>query len=568
MSCFEAIQFLNITPVIIGLLVVLLWEINMFGSRQAGVIAVLIFVLLFLGYFFLRDWAKNDFYLSPRFQTIGNLLVVVGMSVSLAVGLIFDVSLLICLSMFFFLYIFRELMTICARRFVMEPDVPIFFSPYIFPVFSYSSRTHDLVDETKTAIRLYSAMVMTILWGITFAIFVNPQSLGVTVACVALICAVVITAVLIQRVPLAMGSASRFLDSAAILDASETARTSFDQRRKPIEFELAEMEEIDRANPLYSRTQGLTSTQERKTAAELANQIHAHVLSMRKTTNRRGEEKWHDNALYTFEDALAETLIAGKGPFAALGINKLWYRLLKCCKCSRLVKDYNTEGQRENVEKLKKKFDHESALLEIEESEKKLNHWYEQEMRCMIHLWLLMIVASDARLRREKVLFQKFLRENRFKLLSNGINPPKNIFSSASFASINIALVAVWLTTLTPEERERFHLLKTKFTEEQAMRDEMVDKANFAEQVAEEELGRRRRAREEEMCKRSFMEIQQKREQRLSKWVSGLPHEDQRRFSVNKAAWTKAIAPAKVLPEQETLYQSFQENVNVKVSGK
>lgn len=60
------------------------------------------------------------------------------------------------------------------------------------------------------------------------------------------------------------------------------------------------------------------------------------------------------------------------------------------------------------------------------------------------------------------MLFQKFLRENRFKLLSNGIAPPAEIFASSSFASIDIQLVAVWLLSLADDERERFHLLKAR----------------------------------------------------------------------------------------------------------
>jgi hypothetical protein len=41
----------------------------------------------------------------------------------------------------------------------------------------------------------------------------------------------------------------------------------------------------------------------------------------------------------------------------------------------------------------------------------------------------MMLVDADAKLNREQVLFQKFLRENRFRLASNGIVPPPEIFS-------------------------------------------------------------------------------------------------------------------------------------------
>ena len=36
---------------------------------------------------------------------------------------------------------------------------------------------------------------------------------------------------------------------------------------------------------------------------------------------------------------------------------------------------------------------------------------------------------------------------------------------SVSFASVNISMVAVWLSSLTGEERERFQMLRRKFSE-------------------------------------------------------------------------------------------------------
>merc|ERR1719424_605148 len=104
-----------------------------------------------------------------------------------------------------------------------------------------------------------------------------------------------------------------------------------------------------------------------------------------------------------------------------------------------------------------------------------LAHEYYEEIRCIIHFQMLVMQGADARVRRERIMFQKFLRENRFKLMSNGINPPTDIFKTSSFASIDIPHVAIWLGTLTPEERERFHLLKQNFSDEVAEKDILID---------------------------------------------------------------------------------------------
>ena len=97
-------------------------------------------------------------------------------------------------------------------------------------------------------------------------------------------------------------------------------------------------------------------------------------------------------------------------------------------------------------------------------------------MRAIIHFMLMLINCCDARLKHQKVNFQKFLRENRFKLLSNGIKPPKDIFNGGNKSNIDVALVATWLSSLTPEERERFHMLRTAFNAELAGREKESDR--------------------------------------------------------------------------------------------
>lgn len=596
-SVGEVCKWVNVTPLFLGLAVVFTWEMSLFGSRTIGVLLALALVLMLLGLLFARDWARNDFYLSAGYQRAGNLLLSTGMVVSLLVGLLLDVSLLICLSMFFFLAILKHVAALLARRFVMEPDVPLYISPYVFPLYSYSSRSNDLVDETEAlGLPLYAALLLAVGWGMTFAIFVTPQSLGVAIACIFVITTVVVTAILIEQVPLALGSSSRFLDSSTILEAADVAKRTFTQRRRPIQFECAEWAQDDEqeeqrmagggrggkwggANKATGNNKDQQSTQqpveeERRSAAELAKDVSAKLQSLRKSKGRRHEDKLHSEALYSTADALAEAFLTGNGPLGCLGLagrlvqrccTPLAGRPCCCCLgCLHTLKQYGEDGQRLNVEKLgSKKLDSQAVLLKLPGLDDALSCEFHEELRCVIHLWVLLIVAADGRLRREKVLFQKFLRENRFKLLSNGIAPPKNIFSSASFASINIRLVAVWLSTLTPEERERFHLLKAKFSEEQAARDALLDQHLAQAQAEERALLARRAAREDDMCRRRYKELLARREARMSKWVATLPQEQQRAFlSKYKAVWMKNQV-AKVPPEDEDLYKAFLQAVTL-----
>jgi len=54
---------------------------------------------------------------------------------------------------------------------------------------------------------------------------------------------------------------------------------------------------------------------------------------------------------------------------------------------------------------------------------------------------LLTIVSAKSRVEKESVEFQMFLRENRFKLMANGVKPPASIFRSNSYANIDMKLV-------------------------------------------------------------------------------------------------------------------------------
>ena len=95
-----------------------------------------------------------------------------------------------------------------------------------------------------------------------------------------------------------------------------------------------------------------------------------------------------------------------------------------------------------------------------------LDQEFEEETRMMVHFQVLLVLSSYSKIEKETTLFQMFLRENRFKLLANGVKPPSDIFKSNSFATIDVGLVANWLIRLTPEQHQRFMQLKDRFATE------------------------------------------------------------------------------------------------------
>jgi hypothetical protein len=56
-------------------------------------------------------------------------------------------------SVFFVILMARELSLVCTRVNAIkatDPDSPVYFSPYVFPCYVYSSRDNYLTDESDT----------------------------------------------------------------------------------------------------------------------------------------------------------------------------------------------------------------------------------------------------------------------------------------------------------------------------------------------------------------------------------------------------------------------------------
>jgi hypothetical protein len=150
------------------------------------------------------------------------------------------------------------------------------------------------------------------------------------------------------------------------------------------------------------------------------------------------------------------------------------------------------------------------AVLDVE---------YAAEMRMVIHFQLLTIVSAKSRVEKESVEFQMFLRENRFKLMANGVTPPASIFRSNSYANIDMKLVANWLIRLTNEQHERFNQLRERFSDEMEEREHVQDMED-AQLREDEEAYLEMREQEDWRQGQVFLqEVQQRRSKREAEGV-------------------------------------------------
>ena len=265
-------------------------------------------------------------------------------------------------------------------------------------------------------------------------------------------------------------------------------------------------------------------------------------------------------------------MITGKGPLGWIGLFGLWYKIFFACSnrrfCyhSKIVAKYDGKGVRKTVSKSEGSIDSRKILKELTDLDSALDKRYGEEMRAIVHFLLMLVNACDARLKHQKVNFQKFLRENRFKLLSNGIKPPKDIYGSSGGrrSNIDVALVATWLSGLTPEERERFHMLRATFDIELSGREKECDRLDAQRSAAALALRERLREREEKNCAARYEKLKVLRANRLENWKrDNLDDAERSRFRELQVKWMND-PNVNVEAEDSRLRQKFEQVVMVK----
>ena len=607
----EALDNFKAYPIIGMMLIILNMHVYLWVSNTAGAVFTVGMLISFVCYGFIRDWATNDFFLSPNYIWLGNAMI------NLVIFITFMASVfstegnpLLQVCIMFFAIMFRQGMKIFARYMVSDPDEAIYFSPNVMPVYSYDPNINDLVDESAIAKEFINMLLTGVLWGSLFSVFMYPVSVGIAICSCFLLAVAVCVSATITYVPFRLGQYHTLLSTLNIQESSQQAKDKFYERRTPIKLEATHFygEEADdwdkkpksalekmkdsnaivNANELTEEVRSMTYIRDdandgvidvgdavevkigffgrmwRKMKAALSAAFSALPIKF-----MNGWKK-HSHALMNLADAMGAGLIASRGAFGFLGAEgavkfglekmKNEPRLAFIYKFLSWLDDYDEDGNDKTTVQLPEGFDTLTVLARLQDIERAIDHTFKEETRCAVHFLLLLLVAADAKLQREQVLFQKFLRENRFRLASNGISPPAEIFSSTSFASVDIALVAVWLSTLTEEERERFQMLKSTFADEQRERDAAIDHEDSMFTLEALELIESRKERDIEMYEKLQRDLKSKMDSRIRVFSERLLPADQIKFETKKKEW-RENADIKVDEGFQELYTRFREAI-------
>ncbi|KAF1778202.1 Peptidase C2, calpain family [Phytophthora cactorum] len=536
---------------------IVLWIFEMYvfvSVAFGGVLTFLLVLFLFITYYVVK-WVENDRYLAPVYQRQASLIVLGATVAAIIAALAIGMSFFSCLSIVFVVLLLKYSLQFVAGWIVTKrsADESVFYSPYLFPVFSYNAFTNNVVDETHNVLPLYMVFLLVFLWGVAGVMFFDPLGFGVGLCSLVLLAFAGVTAHLCAVTPVQMGIAAKYVNEMILKDASDAAQAVANRRSQPFTLESPEFVEQERrekkaelefqaiaygggaASAFASRKKGTKAAEIKVeeetvkvepslTCGDIALDIEDVDHQCRYITTIHGLEVPRPDGLLSWKVVKEDIFQRGVGPFGFLYAFTVpprvfrflrWKYLPSTLKWRRKARgDTPTDTQADtiplNVEIARLQLP--SELIQHQQLHREIWWGY----YCNYLNWTL---PSDARLSREKILFQKFLRENRFKLMSNGISPPANVFRTSSFASIDIPLVAVWLLSLTPEARARFHALKAAFNEEMERTDTIVDAEDRAALVAQKDLREHWAPREAEQCRQRMQEFLARRLRRESEGI-------------------------------------------------
>lgn len=567
----------------------LLAQIYLWGSRYAALICSLFLLGFHIASYFIRSWAKNDFYLPPKLLRTSDLWILYCSFATITVFLTVPTAPpATTISVFFLLQLFQRIIKIVNLCISVDPGAVFWFARTLLPTYSYSTRQNLLLDQTALVIRFGTLMGVGVCWGVTLVCFAQPVSLGVILISVFVSTSVVLVLAACSQIPEKLGTAAAYLSTRIFNDAAAAARhefiNAFEAETSRFEAKCDEWDQGDRNGEddidweeqvALEDTHGVdgalyqsgllqkgqkSPTQETvklgPSALALATEIYAAEQALRLVSLKDGGPIWRADALYTDLDGIAETC-ASRGPFGCLG-------LLACfCKLGpmhRPLRHFDEEGRRvlaqETVE-----FEAVQAVLHLPELDRMFRRRFDYELKALARFHLLVLSAADAHLTYEKAQFEKFVRENRFKLLSNGVAPPRGFVEAASSAALNMRLVASWLESLDEDQRERFHLLQENFKAEQRDYETDVDQRDRGEVQAAIKLTLERLERERVMFDRRASDCTARRSKRTQRWVASLTLDERDRFITGLQKLWEGKPDCHVQPADEQLRASYEFHV-------
>ena len=658
---WELLMYFKVYPIALVMMIILNVQVYGWIGRFEGLIFTLLLLLCAIMYFFVRDWATNDFYVSPELSRYGSALLVLTRYITAFIILNpFDSfstqDIMITITIFLATTSAQSFQVISQIRAEANADSTYFVGRFIMPLYCYNTLTNEMELQKPLVIAVTKIVINVIIWCMALSIFYYPLYWGVSITCYCILFVAAVCTAGNQFISSRLLPIETMITEQLVKEAANAASEASDVRCQPFTLEIIGYKNDDR--PSQDMTTPLDELKKRSAlvlskdikAAEikryfvqsvklqveddeeesvtsagskrakhrkkggLLNRKNAKIEDKKKDDDEKKDAEkeeeeeeergpplylrlwwslkdntikliidtltWlellpppgyepHGEGLFSWADACAEIFISARGPLAFIGAEqKIYNFVMKALDTGRhlwlhpyfsWLRDYDEHGNYRKAMMLPEPLDHTRFLQEFVDRDRAIDFNFAEEYLTGAHFITMILVGAEAKFERERILFQKFLRSQRKQLAENGIHVPTYIFRSSSYASVDISAVAVWLLSLTTEERTRFHSMKAIFTHKGFKLDGKVDDDDYEFLYNADKLRRDRKEHEKGVVEKIKAEIVLRKEQRIDQWVSTLIRAEQMKFTKFRKLWSSG-SDVYIDSLDQPLYDKFLES--------
>lgn len=104
---------------------------------------------------------------------------------------------------------------------------PLFFSPWIFPIYRYSTKRNDVVLYNKPTVILLTSLLLILIWSVLAAAFLQPYWIGICISILLEIIIVVTALYLISISSIQLAAIMPFVDEILLKNAWMEAKQAY-----------------------------------------------------------------------------------------------------------------------------------------------------------------------------------------------------------------------------------------------------------------------------------------------------------------------------------------------------
>lgn len=481
-----------------------------------GVIITVALILFVILRWYIIQWANNGYVLSTAIIRLSILIVVVVFSIALILSLSLSINLSYSLSsltlLFAFSYLCDMLQVIYTRN-----NHQLFFSPYIFPIYSFNSKNMSLQTENHFGIDMMIFCILLEIWGCIMTALVHPIEIGLVIMSIAIVIYEIFYIYCSTQVPFKLADEVVFLGDGEIKQAINIALKEYKDRQSKLD--LSENDNNENKDKLqqthyYMSPEEEDDIKEFTCANDVAQALSNDVIDLYKyrkyiervLTNEDGTQRHikdevhikRVNGLWTLHDAISNSLY-GNGPLGFIS---------PCGIFSRLGKWYNNKVACDDRHPLRTK----ENLRKIIPYDNYLKYMYNEEYRSLLHFIVLLIETAHERVRKYQTSIIKLVREEKFSMIAQEIDPPIDLFKSEEYTISEVKIINEWYASLPPQKKSKFREFKKKYEDDKKIELEEIKLIENKNDKNIEELQSKRELRDKEMLNYYYEQLEERRQ--------------------------------------------------------